>query len=144
MKLLTSYIPEPARSAIRFLVIGTTGSFAQTGFFLLVMALLGQPEEHTLLYNIAFGAGNLLEMIPNYLLTNWYIFSTRPSLKNAGGYLFARAINLVIQLGLLPLVLLGVEAQGWAISSGLVCMIVIFIGGVINYFIQRMFFKNPA
>lgn len=144
MKLPTSYIPEPARSAIRFLVIGTTGSFVQTGFFLMMMALLGQPAEHTLLYYIAFGVGYLLEMIPNYLFTNWYIFCTRPSLKNAGGYLFARAINLVVQLGLLPLVLLCIERLGWAISSGLVCMIVIFIGGVINYFIQRMFFKNPS
>jgi len=138
-RLPTSYLPEKIRSAVRFTVIGTTGMFVQTWFFMAALYFMAQPDKGSLLYYIAFGIGYMLEMIPNYLFSNWYTFGTRPSIKNAGGFLFARAINLAIQLGLLPLMLSLMPT--W--RDDYISFVVIFIGGCINYLICLIFFKKP-
>lgn len=100
---------------------------------------MSHPEKGTWLYYIAFGIGYLLEMIPNYLFSNWYTFGTRPSLKNAGGFLLARAINLAIQLGLLPLMISLLPM--W--RDDYISYVVIFIGGCINYLVCLLFFRKP-
>ncbi len=139
IKLPTSYLPSKIRSAARFTVIGTTGMFIQTWFFLAALLLLGHPEKGEALYYVAFGIGYVLEMIPNYLFTNWYTFGTKPDIKNAGGFLVARAFNLVIQLGLLPLML--DLLPNW--RDDYISYVVIFIGGCINYLVCLIFFKKP-
>ena len=139
MKLPTSYLPEKIRSAVRFTVVGTTGMFVQTWFFMAALVFLDHPEKGAALYYVAFGIGYFLEMIPNYLFTNWYTFGTKPDIKNAGGFLVARAINLAIQLGLLPLML--VWLSSW--RDDYISFMVIFIGGCINYLICLLFFKDP-
>ena len=139
MKLLTSYLPEKIRSAVRFAVVGTTGMFLQTWFFELFLLAFKVPEEIKtgILYYTAFVLGYLVEMGINYLLLNWYTFGTRPSWKNAGGFLIARAVNLPIQLGLLPLCI----ALLPNLSNVYISYVVIFIGGCINYLICLLFFK---
>ena len=140
MKLPTSYLPENIRSAVRFMVVGTVGMFLQTWFFELFLLAFRVPEEIKtgVLYYTAFVLGYLVEMVNNYLLLNWYTFRTRPSWKNAGGFLIARAINLPIQLGLLPLCI----ALMPNLSNVYISYVVIFIGGCINYVICLLFFKN--
>lgn len=138
MKLPTSYLPEKIRSAVRFMVIGFTGSLVQTGFFLLAMMILGEPEKGAVLYYVAFIIGFILEMIPNYICTNWYTFGTRPTLANAGGFVLARSINLVIQLVLLPFLV--AHLSDW--RDDIISMIVIFIAGCINYLICLIFFND--
>lgn len=139
MKLPTSYLPETVRSAVRFMVVGTTGSFVQTWFFMAALWALSYPEKGLPMYYVAFGIGFALEMIPNYLFSNWYTFGTRPNLKNAGGFLLARAINLVIQFALLPLMI------SWLPSwrDDFISLLVIFIAGCVNYLICLMFFRKP-
>ena len=100
--------------------------------------IMAHPEKGTALYYVAFGIGYVLEMIPNYLFTNWYTFGTKPDIKNAGGFLLARAINLAIQLGLLPLALSLFST--W--RDDYISYIVIFIGGCINYLVCLLFFKK--
>lgn len=139
IKLPTSYLPGKVRSAVRFTIVGTTGMFVQTWFFMAALQVSGHPEKGVLLYYIAFGIGYVLEMIPNYFFSNWYTFGTKPDIKNAGGFILARAINLVIQLGLLPLILRLLPT--W--RDDYVSFIVIFIGGCINYLICLFFFKKP-
>ena len=139
MKLPTSYLPEKIRSAVRFMVVGFTGSFVQTWFFMLAMMLLGEPEKGMTLYYVAFGIGFVCEMIPNYLFSNWYTFGTRPNWKNAGGFILARAINLVIQFALLPFMLKWLPS--W--RDDYISLLVIFIAGCINYLICLIFFKKP-
>ena len=139
IKLPSSYLPERIRSAVRFAVIGTTGMFVQTWCFIAALLLLGHPEKGAVLYYVAFGIGYILEMIPNYLCTNWYTFGTKPDIKNAGGFLVARAINLAIQLGLLPL-MIDLLPQ-W--RDDYISYVVIFIGGCINYLVCLIFFKKP-
>ena len=139
IKLPTSYLPPKIRSAARFAVVGTTGMFVQTGSFLPALLVLGHPEKGAVLYYIAFGIGYVLEMIPNYLFTNWYTFGTKPTIKNAEGFLVARAVNLVIQLGLLPLMIDLLHT--W--RDDYISYVVIFIGGCINYLVCLIFFKKP-
>ncbi len=138
MRLLSSYLPTKTRSAFRFLVIGTTGMFVQTWIFMLALFLFGHPEKATALYYLAFAIGYVLEMIPNYLLSNWYTFGTRPDIKNAGGFILARVINMCIQLGLLPWMIIWLPQ--W--RDDYISYLVIFIGGCINYFICLLFFKK--
>lgn len=138
LKLPTSYLPGKVRSAVRFAVIGTSGMFVQTWFFMAALYFMAHPEKGTWLYYIAFGIGYVLEMIPNYLFSNWYTFGTKPDIKNAGGFLLARAINLAIQLGLLPLMLRLLPT--W--RDDYLSFAVIFIGGCINYFVCLLFFKK--
>ena len=139
MKLPSSYLPEKIRSAVRFLIIGTTGAVVQTWFFMAALWALDEPEKGVLLYYVAFGIGYVLEMIPNYVFSNWYTFGTKPDLKNAGGFLLARAINMAIQLGLLPLMLACLS--NW--RDDYISFVVIFIGGCINYLVCLIFFKKP-
>ena len=139
MKLPTSYLPGKIRSAVRFMVVGFTGSLVQTWFFMAAMLLLGEPEKGAWLFYLAFGIGFVCEMIPNYFFSNWYTFGTRPNWKNAGGFLLARAINLVIQFALLPLMVS--YFANW--RDDIISLVVIFIAGCINYLICLLFFKKP-
>lgn len=138
MKLPSSYLPDKARSAVRFTVVGTTGMFVQTWLFMAALHFLSHPDKGTAMYYVAFGIGYVLEMIPNYLFSNWYTFGTRPELKNAGGFLLARAVNVIIQFALLPLML------NWLSSwrDDYISFVVIFIGGCINYLICLLFFRK--
>ena len=138
MKLPTSYLPYRVRSAVRFMVVGLTGSLVQTWLFMAALWALGQPEKGMLLYYVAFGIGFLVEMVPNYLLSNWYTFGTRPNKKNASGFLLARAVNLIIQFSLLPLLV-------WLLPTwkdDYLSLLVIFVAGCINYLILLLFFKK--
>lgn len=137
MKLPTAYLPGRIQSAVRFMVVGFTGSVVQTWFFMAALMLLGHPEKGALLFYVAFAIGYVLELIPNYLFSNWYTFGTKPDMKNAGGFLLARAINLPIQLGLLPLLIRLLPT--W--REDYISMAVIFIAGCINYLICLAFFK---
>lgn len=138
MKLPSSYLPEKVRSAVRFLVVGTTGMFVQTWVFMGVLYCMSEPEKGTAMYYIAFAIGYIVEMIPNYFFLNWYTFGSKPDRKNAGGFLLARAINLIVQFGLLPLAIAMLPT--W--RDDLISYIVIFIGGCINYLICLLFFKK--
>ena len=138
MRLPTSYLPEKIRSAVRFAVIGTTGMFVQTWFFMAALWAFGQPEKGLWQYYVAFGIGFILEMIPNYFFSNWYTFETRPNLKNAGGFILARAINLCIQFGLLPLMVKWLHH--W--RDDYISLLVIFIAGCINYLVCLIFFRK--
>ncbi len=113
--------------------------FIQTGLFMAALWSFDHPEKETFWYYVAFALGYVLEMIPNYLFSNWYTFNTRPNKKNFGGFLLARAINLVIQFVLLPLAL--ASFPSW--RDDLISILVIFIGGCINYLVCLLFFKRP-
>lgn len=138
MKLPTSYLSGKTRSAVRFMVVGFTGSVVQTCLFLAALWALGHPEKGVALYYVAFAIGYVLELIPNYLFSNWYTFGTKPNWHNAGGFLIARVFNLAIQLGLLPLMLVWLPT--W--RDDLISYIVIFIGGCVNYVVCLFFFKK--
>lgn len=138
MKLPTRYLPNKIRTAVRFTIVGTTGAVLQTWFFMAALYLLSNPEKGSGLYYLAFAIGYALELLPNYLMSNWYTFNTRPSKKNASGFIFARVINVIVQFVLLPMAL--AAFPDW--RDDLISFFVIFIGGCINYLICLIFFKK--
>lgn len=137
MKLLTSRLQEPARSAVRFLILGGIGTGIQYGIYygllFMVEHLLGGSQFLT---NAAFAIGFIVEMVFNYVMSNYYTFGTKPNLVNLGGFLGARGINFVLQLLCLNVLL------EW-MSEEMAGIVAILIAGIVNYFILRLFFKKP-
>jgi putative flippase GtrA len=138
MQLPSSHLTGNARSAVRFTVVGTTGAIVQTWFFMAALHFMSNPDKGTGLYYVAFGIGYVMEMVPNYFISNWYTFGTRPNWKNAGGFLMARSINLVIQFVLLPVMI--ALLPSW--RDDIISLLVITIGGIINYLVCLLFFKK--
>ena len=137
MKTLTGRLPLKYRSAVRFMFVGAFGTGLQYGiYYLLLDFFQRQWPEVAILTSLAFTIGFVMEMICNYFLTNFYTFKVRPTWKNAGGFLFGRAINYFIQLLLLNILIWLHMSEEWA---GLVA---IALAGVINYFVLLPFYKD--
>ena len=137
MKTLTGRLPMKYRSAARFVLVGALGTGVQYGiYYLLLMVFQRQWPEVGILTSVAFTAGFIIEMVCNYFLTSFYTFRVRPTWKNAGGFLFGRAINYVIQLLFLNLLI-------WLhFSEELAGIAAIALAGVINYFVLLPFYKD--
>ena len=102
MKTLTGRLPMKYRSAVRFVLVGAFGTGLQYGIYYLLLDIFQRHwQELGVLTSVAFTAGFIIEMICNYFITSFYTFKMRPSWKNAGGFLFGRAVNYVIQMLLL-------------------------------------------
>ena len=137
MKTLTGRLPMKYRSAVRFVFVGTLGTGVQYGIYYLLLDIFQRHwPEVGILTSVAFTAGFMIEMVCNYFLTNFYTFRTRPSWKNAGGFLLGRVLNYIIQLSLLNALVWLHMGEEWA---GIVA---IMLAGVINYFVLRPFYKD--
>lgn len=125
------------RSAVRFVLVGVLGTGIQYGIYYLLLDIFQRHwQDLGILTSVAFTAGFIIEMICNYFITSFYTFKMRPSWKNAGGFLFGRAINYVLQLLLLNLLIwlhLSEEYSG---------ILAIMLAGVINYFVLLPFYKD--
>lgn len=137
MKLPTAYLPNEVRSAARFVIVGTTGMFVQDGIYRLALYLMGvDPEGEAGLVYVAFAIGFIIEMVLNYFFSAWYTFGTKPTWKNAGGFILARVINYGVQnLFLWMIIAAGISANNAGFPS-------IFLAGIVNFFILRIFFKQ--
>ena len=137
MKTLTRHLPLKYRSAVRFVLVGAFGTGLQYGIYYLLLNLFQQKwPDVGILTSLAFTIGFVMEMICNYFLTSFYTFKVRPNWKNAGGFLFGRAINYVIQMLLL-------NALIWLhMSEEFAGILAIALAGVINYFILLPFYKD--
>ena len=136
MKLLTSRLHDPARSAVRFFILGQVGTGIQYGVYYALLYLVGQIwGGNQFLTNVVFAAAFVLEMVFNYFMSNYYTFETKPNLVNLGGFLGARGINFVLQLLCLNVLLAWMSEQWAGIAA-------ILIAGVVNYFILRFCFKR--
>jgi putative flippase GtrA len=136
MKTLTRHLPLKYRSAVRFVLVGAFGTGLQYGIYYLLLNLFQQQwPDVGILTSLAFTIGFVMEMICNYFLTSFYTFKVRPNWKNAGGFLFGRAINYVIQMLLL-------NALIWLhMSEEFAGILAIALAGVINYFMLLPFYK---
>lgn len=137
MKLPTAYLPNDVRSATRFVIVGTTGMFVQDGIYRLALYLMGvDPEGEAGLVYVAFAIGFIIEMVLNYFVSAWYTFGSKPTWKNAGGFILARVINYGVQnLFLWMIIAAGISANNAGFPS-------IFLAGIVNFFILRLFFKQ--
>ena len=137
MKTLTGRLPLKYRSAVRFVLVGALGTGLQYGIYYVLLGIFQTKwAEDTWLTSVAFTVGFVIEMVYNYLMTSFYTFRVRPTLKNAGGFLFGRALNYVIQLIFLNILIwlhMSEECAGIA---------AIALAGVINYFVLLPFYKD--
>ena len=137
MKTLTGRLPLKYRSAVRFVLVGALGTGLQYGFYYVVLGIFQTKwAEDTWLTSVAFTVGFVIEMVYNYLMTSFYTFRVRPTLKNAGGFLFGRALNYVIQLIFLNVLIWLHMSEEWAGIAA------IALAGVINYFVLLPFYKD--
>ena len=125
------------RSAVRFVLVGALGTGIQYGIYYLLLDIFQRHwQDLGILTSVAFTAGFIIEMICNYFITSFYTFKMRPSWKNAGGFLFGRAINYVLQMLLLNVLI-------WLhISEEYSGILAIMLASVINYFVLLPFYKN--
>lgn len=137
MKTLTGRLPMKYRSAVRFVLVGALGTGIQYGIYYLLLDIFQRHwQDLGILTSVAFTAGFIIEMICNYFITSFYTFKMRPSWKNAGGFLFGRAVNYVIQMLLLNVLI-------WLhISEEYSGILAIMLAGVINYFVLLPFYKD--
>lgn len=137
MKTLTGRLPLKYRSAVRFVLVGALGTGLQYGIYYVLLGIFQTKwAEDTWLTSVAFTVGFVIEMVYNYLMTSFYTFRVRPTLKNAGGFLFGRALNYVIQLIFLNVLIWLHMSEEWAGITA------IALAGVINYFVLLPFYKD--
>ena len=137
MKTLTGRVPLKYRSAVRFVLVGALGTGLQYGIYYVLLGIFQTKwAEDTWLTSVAFTVGFVIEMVYNYLMTSFYTFRVRPTLKNAGGFLFGRALNYVIQLIFLNVLIWLHMSEEWAGIAA------IALAGVINYFVLLPFYKD--
>lgn len=137
MRLPSDRLPAAYRSAVRFVIVGTTGMFLQDGIYRLSLwGLTALFDEVGWVIAAAFTIGFVIEMVINYFVSAWYTFGSKPNIANAGGFLFARGLNLICQFVFLHLLIrLGMQAENAGFPS-------IFMAGIINYFVLRIFFRK--
>lgn len=109
----------------------------QYGIYYAFLALFDVVwAESSLRVTTAFTLGFCIEMIVNYFLTSFYTFGTRPSVKNAGGFLLGRLVNYLIQIGFLHILIACTLSEEWA------GIIAIMLAGVVNYFVLVPFYSR--
>ena len=130
-------ISDKYRSAVRFVCVGAFGTLLQYGIYYLLLSIFRESDaESQTMTSVAFTIGFIVEMVVNYLLTNFYTFHTHPSWKNAGGFLVGRAINYGVQLLFLNILI-------WlSMSEEISGIVAIILAGIINYFMLVPFFRT--
>ena len=125
------------RSAVRFVCVGVLGTLLQYGIYYLFLDIFRESNaDSQTMTSVAFSIGFLVEMVVNYLLTNYYTFHTHPSWKNAGGFLVGRAINYGVQILFLNILI-------WlSMSEEIAGIVAIILAGIINYFMLVPFFRT--
>ena len=123
------------RSVVRFICVGVFGTLLQYGIYYLLLELFRRTmPDSKMMTSVAFTCGFLVEMVVNYFLTNYFTFRTRPSWRNAGGFVVGKVINFVVQLVLLNLLLM-------VISEEISGILAIMLAGIVNYFVLLPFFS---
>lgn len=119
-------IPPRWREVIRFGVVGVVATGIHYGIYLLLNLWIWTWLAYTLGYAISFCV--------NYLLTNWFTFRTRPTVKNGAGFALSHIINYTLHIVLLELFLwLGIP-DAWA-PIPVYCIAI-----PVNFLILRRFF----
>lgn len=142
MRLLTDNLSPNKRQAVRFVIVGSTGTALQYALyycFLLLFDWLAPDASDALsatLTTTAYTLAFILETITNYILTALYTFSDRITWKNLGGFGASRISNYLVQIIVLQtLLFVSMEEK----LAGFVTMI---IAGIINFFVVRFFFNK--
>jgi putative flippase GtrA len=76
----------------RFGVVGTTAMLIHYGIYYVLLSYINM--------NIAYSIGYFLSFLCNYLMSSYYTFKTKPSLKKFIRFTCSHGINYFVYLGL--------------------------------------------
>ena len=76
----------------RFGVVGTTAMLIHYGIYYVLLSYINM--------NIAYSIGYFLSFLCNYLMSSYYTFKTKPSLKKFIRFTYSHGINYFVYLGL--------------------------------------------
>ena len=90
-------IPMRWQEVIRFCIVGGIATAVHYAIYLLLQLWIWTW--------LAYSVGYALSFLMNYVLTNYFTFKTKPSVKNGVGFIVSHAINYGLHIGLLELFL---------------------------------------
>lgn len=115
---------------LRFCLVGGLATGIHYGIYLLLNLWIWTWLAYTVGYAISF--------VCNYLLTNYFTFRTKPSVKNGIGFILSHAVNYGLHIGLLELFICLGSSDTWAPIP------VFCIAIPVNYLLLRFVFKKKS
>lgn len=113
---------------LRFGIVGVLATAIHYGIYYALQLVVN--------INIAYTCGYAISFICNFLLTSYFTFRTRPSVKKGVGFVFSHLVNYTLQIVTLNVfVYLGVP-------SAIVPVPVFAIAIPVNFLLVRFVFKN--
>lgn len=130
MKLIEYWnkVPEKWQQPVRFCIVGGIATVVHYGIYLLLNLWIWTWLAYTI--------GYLLSFCMNYVLTNYFTFKTKPTVKNGAGFALSHAINYGLHIGLLEL-FLWIGIAEWLAPIPVYCIVI-----PINFLLVRYFFKK--
>ena len=121
-------VPVKWQEPLRFCIVGGLATAVHYGIYLLLNLWIWTWLAYTIGYALSF--------CMNYVLTNYFTFRTKPSVKNGAGFALSHAVNYGMHMGLLEFFLwLGVAE--WLAPIPVYCIAV-----PVNFLLVRFFFKK--
>lgn len=120
------HLPKAWQELIRFGVVGVVATGIHYGIYLLLNLWIWTWLAYTIGYGISFCA--------NYLLTNYFTFRTKPTIKNGAGFALSHIINYALHILLLECFLWIGISETWA-PLPVYCIVI-----PVNFLILRRFF----
>lgn len=97
---------EVVRQFIRFGIVGVLATITHYAIYWFLQGFIN--------YNIAYTLGYIIAFVFNYLLTAFFTFQDKISLKNCLGFGGAHLCNYIIQMLLLNIVIYMGVCKNWA------------------------------
>ena len=95
IKVAYGRIPMRWQEVIRFCIVGGLATVVHYAIYLMLQLWIWTWLAYTIGYALSF--------LMNYVLTNYFTFKTKPSVKNGVGFIVSHAINYGLHIGLLEL-----------------------------------------
>ena len=116
------------REALRFIIVGVAATVIQYAVYLLLLGVCGASLSLTI--------GYVVSLVFNFLMTTYFTFGVRPTVRKAGGFAFAHLVNYLLQLACLNLfVWLGVSKRLSPIPMYALCVPVNFL--LVRFFVKK-------
>ncbi|MEG1586737.1 MAG: GtrA family protein [Bacteroidales bacterium] len=115
---------------IRFIITGTVATAVLYGIYYPLCRIMNP--------NLAYTIGFLISFVVNFLMTSFYTFRERPSVKKAIGFGMQQGLNYLFQIGFLNLFLWLHIPKEWAPFPVFVVVL------PINFILLRLVFKKSV
>lgn len=128
IKKMYQQVPSHWQEMMRFCLVGGLATIIHYVIYLLLQLWIWKWVAYTIGYAMSF--------VINYLLTNYFTFKTKPSIKNGGGFFVSHAVNYGLHLLLLELFLCIGVSPVWA-PIPVYCIVI-----PVNFLLVRFIFTQ--